>query len=348
MVPARASAPAQARRVSAGKAKHPSLVDALRVPLARGDAATRLAAGRARPAVATALSEESGAVSASGVGGGLGGGRLLNGGLATTAVEQAGSGNAVAGEGGVEVEENAGVAGAVEGGGGRTAGARAAAAGDLNVNTLRVELRAIGVVGRVEGDDLVTENVLAGGNGRGDGDGPRVSVGDEVVGSPSSRVGARDEALLGNLGKAQGASVGVEGGEVVDDGALVGVWPGVPSQRHALAGGNLDKVGGGAGALVAGNVGRLSSVGLDESVVQVVGSPADRVAGNVAGDSAGVGDAVGDDLGDVAVAVNRRDGSQEAEEDGLGKHDCSCRRQGADADADADADIGRGQRTRGW
>jgi hypothetical protein len=98
--------------------------------------------------------------------------------------EQRGSGDRVAGEGLVKVEKDTGVVGTVKGGGGRTAGAGAATAGDLNVDALGVELGAVGVVGRVEGDDLVAENVLARGDGAGNLNVPRVAVGNELVGGP--------------------------------------------------------------------------------------------------------------------------------------------------------------------
>jgi len=57
------------------------------------------------------------------------------------------------------------------------AGVGGARAGDLDVDTLGVGLGAVLLAGGVEGDDLVTEDVVASGERVGDGEGPRVVIG---------------------------------------------------------------------------------------------------------------------------------------------------------------------------
>jgi hypothetical protein len=58
-------------------------------------------------------------------------------------------------------------------------------------------------------------------------------------------------------------------GQVVDDGAVVALWPGVPLQLQGVA--SLDRDGGRSrlGRLVAGDVASTKAVGLDEAVVLV-------------------------------------------------------------------------------
>ena len=79
----------------------------------------------------------------------------------------------------------------------------------------------------MQGDDLVTDDVVARGEVGRDGNGPGVVVGDQLVGGPVAGVGARDPAGLGELdplegGGGDGAAVAVAGGDVVNYGA--GEW----------------------------------------------------------------------------------------------------------------------------
>lgn len=82
----------------------------------------------------------------------------------------------------VDVVLDARVGGSVKGSAGDTLGAVGAGvggsrAGDLNVDALGVGLGAVLLASGVEGNDLVTENVVAWGEGLGDADGPLVTVG---------------------------------------------------------------------------------------------------------------------------------------------------------------------------
>jgi hypothetical protein len=190
------------------------------------------------------------------------------------------AGDGVAVEGGVQVEEDAGVSGGVQRGAADTGGSGRAAASDLEVDALGIGLGAVGVASRVQGEDLVAEDVVAGGQVAGDVDGPGVAVADQVVRGPVAGVGARVEAGLADLGKGERAlvdrgKVARDGGQVVDDGAVVRVGPGVPLQGHRAAGGNGDGVANGRRALVADDVGAAKGVGGNEAVVLVGGGPAD-------------------------------------------------------------------------
>lgn len=117
----------------------------------------------------------------------------------------------VAGEGVVHVEENTWVGGLVGTGNGNTGReGLGAGRGDLDLDTLHVELGATLAVTLVQGDDLRTEQVLA---GRDIGNGDRVlaPVGDQVCNRPFAvRV-----ALLSDLDPAV-ASCSLLGGSHVD------------------------------------------------------------------------------------------------------------------------------------
>lgn len=84
----------------------------------------------------------------------------------------------------VDVEHNTLISSLVKAGTNGTSGAVRAITTDNKVEALGVGLGAVLLGSRVEGDDLVTEDVVAGGNGGGDGDGGREVVLDEVVRGP--------------------------------------------------------------------------------------------------------------------------------------------------------------------
>ena len=144
----------------------------------------------------------------------------------------------------VDVVLDALVGGGVEGSTSDTVGAAAARVGgagarDLDVDALGVGLGAVLLPGRVQGDDLVAQDVVARGERLGDVDGPLVAVGDELVRGPLVGGGV-DDADLGQLEEAQALLVGVGAvagalGQVVDDRAVVGLGPGVPLEGHGAA-----------------------------------------------------------------------------------------------------------------
>jgi len=75
-----------------------------------------------------------------------------------------------------------------------------AAALDLDVDALGVRLGAVAGLCRVQGDDLVAQDVVAGREVGGHGETPRVVGRDERVGDPGAGVVAGDEGALGELG----------------------------------------------------------------------------------------------------------------------------------------------------
>lgn len=155
----------------------------------------------------------------SGAGGGIGGaGATKDGG-------DGGAGHGVIGEGGVQVEEDTGVGLGVESGTEGSVGQVGTGAGDLEVDTHGVVLGTVRVLGAVEGDDLVTQNVVTSLEGGGDGNVVSVVVGDQVVRGPDSCVGAGDETSGVDLDPLEGGLVNggwvISGRDVGDDGAVV-------------------------------------------------------------------------------------------------------------------------------
>lgn len=160
-----------------------------------------------------------GGSSSSGAGGGVGGaGATKDGG-------DGGAGNGVGGEVGVEVEEDTGVGLGVESGTEGSVGQVGAGAGDLEVDTHGVVLGTVRVLGAVEGDDLVTQDVVASLEGGGDGNVIGVVVGDQGVRGPDSWVRARDKTGGVDLDPLEGGLVNggwvISGRNVGDDGAVV-------------------------------------------------------------------------------------------------------------------------------
>lgn len=184
------------------------------------------------------------------------------------------AGDAVAGERVVDVDEDTGVVGFVQlHARGACSELVGAGARDLEVDALRVILRAIFVVRRVQCDDLVTKDVVARGHVLGDRDGPAVVGGDELIGCPVAGLGGVIEhALGGNLVEFQGGLVG--GGafavairEIVDDRAVMGLGPIGPLEFDGGAGGYSGVELSGGGAFVAddvwvGEVARIDVTGI--------------------------------------------------------------------------------------
>lgn len=138
----------------------------------------------------------------------------------------------------------------------------------------------VGVLGAVEGDDLVAPDVVAGREVLGDLDDPRVVVGNQLRGSPCSGEGlVRDQTDGGDLeefevGLVNGRAVTVVAlGKHVDDGAVVGVGPCAPVDLDVvtcLHGGVTSSV---RGVLVADDVARSVGIRGDVAVVGIRGSP---------------------------------------------------------------------------
>lgn len=219
------------------------------------------------------------------------------------------AGNRVLGKVLVEVEEDAGLVGSVEGGEVTARRGSGTAASDLDVDALGVGLGAVGLASGVKADDLVAEDVVAGSEAGGDLDGPGVAVGNEVVRGPVTGVGARVEASLVELdelerGLVDRGEVAGDGGDVVGDGAVVGLGPGVPLEGDGTTSGDLGGAGNRLGLLVADDVGGGKGIGSDEAVVLVGSGPADSISGGTVRDTARVLDAIGDNLGDVTVGLD--------------------------------------------
>lgn len=172
---------------------------------------------------------DGGSLGLGGLGGGLG---LLDGRAGAAAAGasgvQSGSGDRVVLDGGVGVEEDAGLIVGVELGAEDTDGVVGAGAGDLNVHALGVVLGTVQFAGGVKRDDLVTEDVVAGRDGRGHGSDPFVTVGDQLDSGPLlSRL---VETGLLDLDPLEGLDINVGAvasavGDVGDDGADMRVGP---------------------------------------------------------------------------------------------------------------------------
>lgn len=164
----------------------------------------------------------------------------------------------------------------------------------------------------MQGDDLVAEDVVASGDAAGDGHGPAVVVGDQVVGGPGTGgTAAIDETALADLeplegGLVDGRAVAVAAGEVVDDGAVVALGPLSPLQLNLSSGLDRSRELGVLGILVADDVGVGVAVGLDEAQVRGLLRPSDNIRGAgvvrvVVDQVSSVVRAVGDDSLDEAV-----------------------------------------------
>jgi hypothetical protein len=180
----------------------------------------------------------------------------------------------------------------------------------------------------VETNDLVAEKVVTGLEVLGDGELPGEAITDEVVGGPVTGVAARLEALLSDLGPLEAAlvdagKVAADGGEVLSDGTVVGLGPGVPLQGDNIAGGNGDGVLDGLGALVADDISSAEGIRRNEAIVLVASSPADSVSGSTVRNTTGVLLAASDNSLDVAVSVDSSgEEGNEAKREGVAVHDC--------------------------
>lgn len=213
----------------------------------------------------------------------------------------------VAGGVGVNVEDYARHAPGVEASSGdTTSGGNASASANLQVDALRVQLRAVVILAAVQGNDLMTEDVVTGSKlGR------NLDVGDKVV--LDERVGdpgvCGDDGVLRELGppegaRGQGGAITIAGSNVVDDWSLVGVGPGVPSESKCVASIGAGVKAASRRALVAVDI-RCSNIRrLNEAEILVQSVPA-------SGLRPGIGGVVVPDwvraIGDLAVDGDRLD-----------------------------------------
>lgn len=219
-----------------------------------------------------------GKTSESGGGSGDGGAGLLD---VDGALDESRAGDGVAAHGPVDVEEDAFVVRGVERGALNTGGILSAGAGDLEVEALGVVLGAVGLVGGMECDDLVAEDVEAGGDVLGNLDEPAVAVLNELVGTPLAGGGGTvDKADLVDLEELEGGLVnglaagGAAVGEVVDHRTVVRLGPGVPLDGNLVTGLDNGMALGVGRVAVADDIGRGESIGSDKAVVGVASCPA--------------------------------------------------------------------------
>lgn len=154
-----------------------------------------------------------------------------------------GTGDLVRRQGLVDVDEDTRVLRAVQLRAQGAAGeAVCSGARDLEVDALRVVLGAADLVGGVQRDRLVAQDVFAWSDARRDRHGPRASGADHVVRCPVARGRAAvDEAGLVDLGELQLAlvdagAIAAAGGQVVHHRAVVGFGPVGPFQLDASSG----------------------------------------------------------------------------------------------------------------
>jgi hypothetical protein len=203
----------------------------------------------------------------------LGLGSVVRAGAGAGTVEQSRSRDLVLGVVTVDADLDTRVGGSVELVSRSTLGGSGTGSGNLDVDALGVVLSTVLLAGRVESDDLVTENVLARGDALGDRHGPGVVVGDELVRSPLAVL----EASSVNLEELKVARLGSGGivnlGKVVDDGTDVGLGPGGPRDVELATSGNSSNLCASSGVLVASNLGGIVVHGrVDEAVVEALGA----------------------------------------------------------------------------
>lgn len=232
-------------------------------------------------------------------------------------IDQLGAGDGVAGEGAVNVEADTLIAGSVERGSLNTRGAGITRAGDGDVEALRIILSTVEITSAVEGNDLMTENVVSRGNIGGNLNHPAVIVGNELVGGPLSwGISTINQAGLGDLEELERglvnslASLRTAVGEVVDDGTVVALGPSIPLNKDLVTSGNNGMGTGVFGVLMTDDVGVGEVLGTNEAVVGVGGSPGSnlrRILGvrEYIDVVALVGGAVDDNVLDVAMGSNR-------------------------------------------
>jgi len=179
----------------------------------------------------------------------------------------------------VQAEQNTRVGPLVQRGASNTAGWRnRAAACHLQVQALGVELRAVIISSTVESNDLMADDVVASLEVPGDSCRRSEVVLDEFVCDPGSRTTWSDQSTLGDLGPAKGArserrAVTIAWSDIVNDGALVCIWPGVPVELQVSTSGDTSVLLASSRALVTVDVVSASSSRLNKAIVLVQGVP---------------------------------------------------------------------------
>lgn len=188
-----------------------------------------------------------------------------------------------------------------------------ATAPNLDIDALRVGLGAVGLSGRMQGNDFVPDDVLA----RcevGDCEIPAEVVLDQVVGDPVPWVTTRFIGAGLDLGPSEGgwgygAAVAVARGYVFLDWASVGDGPCVPLEGYFAAWLNSDIGAIALPELVADDICASKATGFDEAVVEVVCLPADSCRNGILipqrSVPALIGNAIGNHLFDVTMSCHQ-------------------------------------------
>jgi hypothetical protein len=146
-------------------------------------------------------------------------------------------------------------------------------------------LRAVVISSTVESNDLVANNVVASLEVPGNSCRRSEVVLDEFVCDPGSRTTWSDQSTLGDLGPAKrtgserrAVTCSEVSSDIVNDGALVCIWPGVPVELQVSTGGDTSVLLASSRALVTVDVVSASSSRLNKAVVLVQGVPASSLS----------------------------------------------------------------------
>jgi hypothetical protein len=177
-------------------------------------------------------------------------------------------------------------------------------------------LGTVGISSGVQGNDLVTENIVARGDAAGDGNSVAVVVADEVVGSPGAgNVAVIDKTGFVDLeelqrGLVHGSAVTVAVSKVCDDWTVVRLGPLSPLKLNIATSLDRGREGSVLGILVADNVTARVGGTVDEAVVGGILKPTDVVGEGVlvvvcVDDESTVIGAVNDSTGHITVAGHK-------------------------------------------
>lgn len=216
---------------------------------------------------------------ASGDGRGAGSNRELGLGKVGARGDLGRAGDVVAGQGLVDVDQDARVRLGVERLTKGTRGGQRARTGDGQVEALGVVLGTVGVLGTVQRNDLVTPDVVAGREVRGDLDHPGVVVADQLIRAPRAGQGrVVDNTNTSDLEELQGrlvdsGAVRVALGQHVDDGTVMRRRPCRPVDLYVVAGLDRSITPSVGSILVADDVAAGISVWRNVAIVGVTCGP---------------------------------------------------------------------------